>query len=257
MNSTLNSGLISRWIGLSLDEALNVTVDAVSGATLTSTALISTIERTVQYSTNTATISKTDWWNTKTIIGLLVVILGGVVSFIPKSKVLRIIQLALNVIVLGFWCGSFLSLSQLVNWWSNGVDLAVAAVPFALLLSAIIIPLFGKKGHYCAWHCPLGSLQELAGKCSKRKLTLSPALLKYLNYLREGLLFTLLFMMWIGVGFSFIDYELFSAFLFNSANMTVVFLSLLFIILSIFIQRPYCRFVCPTGSLLKFITNIK
>ena len=43
MRSVVESGLFERWNGLTLDEAVNVDVDAVSGATYTSTAAIKTV----------------------------------------------------------------------------------------------------------------------------------------------------------------------------------------------------------------------
>lgn len=257
MNSAIQAGILEHWNGLPLNKAIDLSVDAVSGATLTSNAIISTVKRTVEYKLNNITTSRYNMINAKSIVGLLVVILGIIISFIGKSPKMRIIQLTLNVIVLGFWLGSFLSLSLITNWLSNGVNLSIAAVPLALLLSAIVMPLFGKKGHYCAWHCPLGSLQEIAGKSSSRKINIPQRANKYLNNLREIILLTLLFTMWLGVGFSLMDYELFSAFLFRTANEAIVIMAILFITLSLFIQRPYCRFVCPTGALLKLSTHTK
>lgn len=48
------------------------------------------------------------------------------------------------------------------------------------------------------------------------------------------------------------DFEPFSAFIFHSASWIVIVIALLFIAISFIITRPYCRFVCPMGTLLKF-----
>lgn len=257
LNTVVSAGLTESWTGLKIDEALSKDIDAVSGATMTSQSLIATIKRTLEYASGNSVTSSSEEIALKSIIGILVILTGILLSFFAKSGVWRVIQLMLNVIVLGFWCGNFLSLSLFVNWLSNDVNIIVMIVPFLLLLSAVIMPFVGQKGHYCAWHCPFGSLQELAGNCRKRKIVIPQFMLKYLNYLRDSLLLGLLMLMWLGVGFSWIDYELFPAFLFRSASIGIVIAALLFIILSIFIKRPYCRFICPTGALLKFSSKTK
>jgi polyferredoxin len=63
--------------------------------------------------------------------------------------------------------------------------------------------------------------------------------------------------MWCGVWFDWMNYELFSAFLFNQAAWGVIVAALLFVALSFVVQRPYCRFVCPTGSLFRIAQNSK
>lgn len=258
MNVTLLSGILSRWNGLTPKEAIKIEVDAVSGATFTSLALIGTIHQTLQYIAGADPLVITNKNLTpKSIMGLLVILSGVVLSFVAKSKIWRTIQLFLNVIVLGFWCGSFLSISQFVSWLSNGINIGVALIPFSLLVVALILPFAIKRNQYCAWHCPMGSLQELMGKCTKNKLSVPPVALKYLNYLREIILLSLLFTMWIGFGFSLMDYELFAAFIFNSASTGIITATILFLILSLFVSRPYCRFICPTGALLKYTLKTK
>jgi hypothetical protein len=252
MNSVIDAKLLHFWYGLTPQQALQLNVDAVSGATLTSKALIQTIEKTLEYASQVApkVIEKKIPLNS--LVGLAIIVLGILVSIYANSKWWRFLQLCLNVVVLGFWCGSFLSLSLLVNWISGGVNWIVAIVPLILLIVAVTMPMFGKRGHYCSWHCPMGALQELLGQVVKPKLTLSYLMLKYLNYLRKLILCALLFSMWIGVGFELMGYEVFSAFLFRQASSVVLAMGSFFILLSCFVSRPYCRFVCPTGSLLKY-----
>lgn len=58
-------------------------------------------------------------------------------------------------------------------------------------------------------------------------------------------------LMLTGVSFEWMDYEVFSAFIFRSAATVVIIMAVTFVLLAIFVPRPYCRFVCPTGTLLK------
>lgn len=61
--------------------------------------------------------------------------------------------------------------------------------------------------------------------------------------------------MWSGVWFSWMDYELFAAFLFDRAPYVLTVVAVAVVILSVFVNRPYCRFICPTGSLFKISQN--
>ena len=47
--------------------------------------------------------------------------------------------------------------------------------------------------------------------------------------------------LWTGVWFDWIDYEPFSAFVFQSASWAVIAIALAFVALSTVIMRPYCR----------------
>lgn len=253
LNTVIGSGIIEQWKGLTPTEILEHKVDAVSGATMTHNAIVGNMMRVAAYvSQRKATPTKTNIFTAKSIVGLLVILLGLYATFTRrKSQKMRMVLQVLNVAVLGLWCGSFLSLSAFVGWASNGVNIGVMFLPFALLVLSVVVPLFGKKGSYCNYHCPMGASQELVGKIVKRKMKISEPILKRLNYLREGILFVLLLVMWMGAGFSLIDYEVFSILIPQNASLFVVILGIIFLVLSAFINRPYCRFICPTGALIK------
>ncbi len=249
----LEAGYKDLWDGISLGDVTTHNVDAVSGSTMSSLAVIENVKRAAQYGANVAAVedSLLSKLALKDFVALAVVLLGAILTLIKvRSKALTVVVMALNVGVLGFWCGNFLSLTQFVSWAANGINLGAGIATVALLAVAIIMPLLGKKGSYCHIHCPMGSAQELLAKVPNRKVKLNPQLSKFLNKLRYYILMVLLFIMWIGVGFDLINYEVFSAFIISSASTFVLILGGVFIVLSLFIHRPYCKFICPTGALL-------
>lgn len=256
----VKSGLFSRWTGLTIEEALRMDVDAVTGATFSSTSIIATMKRGLQQATN---LPEEDTYNVdglisfKTICAIIVILAAVVLPPFVRFRRYREWQLALNVLVLGFWSGSFISYSSLVSIFSGGIRSWSYLVPAMLLVVGFILPLFGKKSCYCTWVCPLGSLQELAGRSVKYKIRISPEWLKRLDYFREGLWAVLMLFMWSGVLFQWMDYELFTAFLFRQASPFVIAATIIFLLLSVFVNRPYCRFVCPTGTLLRLSQNSK
>lgn len=256
LSSVVEKGLLNNWKGLTPEEASAKKVDAVTGATLSSSAIIESMDRAVKYaSDNSLTVKKTSrfkWNDIKFLCVLSVVIAAMILPLFYKNKRYRTVQLFINMVVLGFWSGSFISLSLLVNFFANGINIWVSVIPVLLLISAFIYPLTGKKSHYCTWICPMGSCQELLGKSVSYKIKLKPQTIKYLDLFREILWLVIMGSMWAAIGFKLMNYELFSAFLFNQASWPIIIAAILVALMSCFIQRPYCRFVCPTGTLLKY-----
>ncbi len=252
LDAVIAGGLFERWNGLTLDEAAHRKVDVVSGATLTSESVIRNVEVAAAQA---AGVERGGGFGVditwRIAIALLVIAFGVVVSLRKiHNRWVKIALFTLNVGVLGFWCGSFLSLSLFISWAANGVNLATSLIPFALFVVAIVLPLVGRKGSYCAFHCPMGAAQELVSLSNKNKVRIPSAVAKVLNNLRNVILAVMMILMWTGVAFSVVDYEVFSAFMFESASTAVMVMALVFLLLSLFVHRPYCRFVCPTGALL-------
>ena len=271
--------LLNHWQNKSVDEALAEEVDAVSGATFSSRAIIANMQRGLAYAkqrgqwdedgsvgaleTGAPPIVGSENGSVgaletgaSPIVALVVVLLGAVVPLFYNNRRLHLVQLAVNVVVLGLWTGTFVSYTLFLRIFAGGVSLSAIgalAAPLLMLIVALIYPLAGRSGHYCANVCPFGSAQELAGKLSRRKLRITPRILKLLSVLRNLLWGVLMALLLTGTCTAWIDYELFTAFLYSSASVWVTVLAALFLVLSVWVPRPYCRFVCPTGALIKSV----
>lgn len=249
-------GLLAAWNGKTLDEAANLKVDAVTGATYSSNAIITNVKRGVQYAQSHATADDGIDWESilslKYIAGLIVALMAAILPIFIKNKTYRTVQLVLNVLVLGLWCGTFVSYSAVIGYVAGGISLPAMLVPAVLLVTAFLYPtLLGKKSYYCANVCPFGSLQQLADKCSKRKIKVPAKVSHRLDQFRRALWVVLMMCVWCGVWSDWMNYELFTAFIFKSASWVVIAVAVAIVVLSAFITRPYCRFICPTGTLLK------
>ena len=268
--------LLNHWQNKSVDEALAEEVDAVSGATFSSKAIIANMQRGLAYAkqhgqwgedgsvgalgTSASPIEGGSAGALETsappIVALIAVLLGAVVPLFYNNRRLHLVQLAVNVVVLGLWTGTFVSYTLFLRIFAGGVSLSAIgafAAPLLMLIVALIYPLAGRSGHYCANICPFGSAQELAGKLSRRKLRITPRVLKLLSVLRNLLWGVLMALLLTGTCTAWIDYELFTAFLYSSASVWVIVLAALFLVLSVWVPRPYCHFVCPTGALVKSV----
>ena len=253
--------LFSRWQGKTIDEAMAEDVDAVSGATFSSKAIIRNVQRGLAYAKQ-----RSQWGedgsvgaletSAPPIVALIAVLLGAIVPLFTNNRRLHLVQLAVNVVVLGLWTGTFVSYTLFLRLFAGGVSMSAIgtlAAPLLMLIVALLYPLAGRSGHYCAHVCPFGSAQELAGKLSRRKLRITPRVLRVLTALRNLLWGVLMALLLTGTCTAWIDYELFTAFIYSSASVWVIVLAMLFLVLSVWVPRPYCRFVCPTGALMKSV----
>ncbi len=253
-------GVLCQWDGLSLDSISNHAVDVVSGATMSSEAVNGSVIGAIDgyLLKNPVRNIWTSLFSFENILVVIVVLSGVYFSYFQRGgKYLRTIQLILNVLVLGFWAGKFVSLSLLMNWLANGIDPILNIAMLLVVSLAVVMPFFGKKGHYCNWVCPYGSAQELAGKITKKKVAIPLSALKFLNRMRQIVTLLIFLILWCGVGFGIVDYEPFSAFLFDQAEWAVIVIAVIFVLLSFFVNRPWCRFVCPTGQILKWNESFK
>lgn len=254
--AVINSDILESLDGMTLEEASHAEIDAVSGATYSSKAVAQNMHAGVEYalreggktSEKPAKVEKLSW---KFFITLLIILAGAIIPFFLKSKGYRIVQLILNVVILGFWGGTYLSYSLMVSGLTNGFSRISLLPAVLMLIVAFIFPMFGRVNHYCSWICPYGSIQELAGKCLKYKLPISQKVGRALTVARQVLWFALMWLLWTGLWMDWMVYEPFAAFFFKDASVVTLSIAGAFLLLSFVVQRPYCRFVCPSGSLFK------
>lgn len=249
------STLLSAWDGKTPAEALDMKVDAISGATYSSQAIISNVNTGLAYYVGTtAHESHTIPW--KIWIALGVTLAACVFPLFVKNRIYHYAQFVANVIVLGFWCGQFLDYALILKYLSGGFALSTGLVAAVMLVAAFIYPLFGHPQHYCNHICPLGAAQQLAAQLCGYKFHISKKVLKGLDWFRKILWAVLMLLLWADILTGWMDLELFRAFRFESAPWGIILAACLFVALSAVISRPYCRFVCPTGSLFKRAENI-
>lgn len=252
--SSATDGVFPQITGKSVSALATQEIDAVSGATFSSNSLIANVKQTLAARAkqeSEAIATPTIGW-TRTVAVIIVLAIGTFATYRLKgNKKARLVILALNVIVTGFWCGQLLSVSLLRGLIQNGFDPLICLPTLLMLLVAIVLPLLGKSHHYCRWVCPYGSLQELAWHVPVQKIHIGRRGSKIMHHVRMLILVVLLALLWFGTATWLLDYEPFSAFLITSAAPAVVVLAAAFVVLGAFIQRPWCRCVCPLGTLLE------
>jgi Na+-translocating ferredoxin:NAD+ oxidoreductase RnfG subunit len=246
-------GFFNSWDGMPVDTALVKEVDAISGASMTTNAVKQGIKlRLEKYAKRVVEKKSIDYMKILYYLGSIFVIGLALISFFypGKLKKFRILLLLSSILILGLWQGNFISLALLYGWFLNGVPLVGKIILISIVLLAILVPLFTSKSFYCVYVCPYGAAQELAGKITKKKISLPQKLGKILRKVRMVFFYVIVLMLVVGIDPDLTEYEPFSAFLFNAATPWVISIAVIFLILSILTPRAWCNYFCPTGYLL-------
>jgi nitroreductase len=253
------NNLFGQWNGLSVDSAINKSVDAISGATFSSSAVIQSVQKTLENYACLQTTKST--YNSLNIIGLIlsfIVLLFAILQFFTNNAntITRLILLFACAVIIGFWHGDVLNIYLLHNWLIDGVNIYERLFLFLVLLIAISLPLFTNRNFYCYYLCPFGACQELIGKINPRKINLGTAAINILSMIRYVIL--IISFVFILLSTDYIIYlEPFAAFKYSVASLSTLILAIVMLFLSIFISRPWCRFLCPTGALISMFTGPK
>ncbi len=250
------TGFFTSWNGKTASEAVSLPVDAVSRATMTSRATIESVRlRLAKFLELEAIRSRIDVKALALdLVGWVFLLVAVAGCFIPaRLGKYRKTFLAAAIIVPGFILGRFFSLELLHNWVINGIPFTSQIFMVAVVLLTLLIPLLTGRSWYCTWYCPFGSAQELIGNCSQRKIDFTGRTATLTRHLRPAILSVIALLLMIGYQFSLNSVEPFSAFLLNSASMTVLVLAVVFLGLSLFIRRPWCNYFCPSGQIVEML----
>ena len=253
LNRVVEKGFLENWTGLSVDEAKAKQVDAVTGATYSSSAISKSVRVRLENYAGSDT-ADVDFDQNNNLVGFIAsmvfLLFAGFCFWEPqRTRKFRIILLLASIGVLGFWQGQFISIAKLSGWLLSGVNWQMEIFLFIVLVAGILAPLFLGKQFYCMYVCPFGACQELVGKVNpKHKLKISPKVAKWLRYMRYVLLVVLGALLCTSLDISIENFEPFSAFKFQFASLAVLIMAGVMLVLSIFINRPWCTFLCPTGA---------
>ena len=187
---------------------------------------------------------------------VLILVLAAATYFAIKSRSRQgILWLSIFTLVyFGFYRnGCICSIGAIQNVTLTFFDPAYAISLTALLF--FVIPLvvtlfFGRT--FCAGACPLGAIQDLVvvkpislPKWLNKTLGLIPYL-----YLSLAVLFAA-----TGTDFIICRYDPFIGIFRMDAKFLMIVLGVAFLLMGMFVARPYCRFLCPYGVLLSWMSR--
>jgi Na+-translocating ferredoxin:NAD+ oxidoreductase RnfG subunit len=269
--------VLSSLAGKSYRDAFQVgrDVDAISGATVSQTALTRTLQKTLQvFSTQVlrmAPVAEPEPARVRLAdFGIVAFLAAAAASVFVLRFGLRLRRwfLALSVVSLGLVFGFFLSVADIVRILF-GVPFAPADfLPrLALVVTALgITVVLGR--HYCSLVCPYGALQELVFAASPLKRAVSPGLDRFLRLGKYVVLLALPFLFAFGRDFSVLAFEPFAptframtspAFLLSLVRSQLPLFLLLVVVLlaNLVSERFYCKYLCPLGAIFSLFSTAR
>ena len=260
----LDAGLLSAFPGVEMRSGFP-DIEAVSGATLSSEALIRDIQSSASAVARAAygmeipplpeLAGKSRWY----LDCLLVLLLFLSVALARKyrHRRLRSVPLLLGFLGIGLYLNSPLSLNHLVNLASlHPPSLLRHPGLFTLLFLTLAVTL-ASGNHYCSHLCPFAGVLELGAAVVPPKIQVSP------EWLRRGqvLRYAILFLVTVGIfglgGQSLAYLEPYPYLFAGTANVFLWLYISLTVIFSVVSRRLWCRNCCPTGAFLDLLARVK
>lgn len=251
MNMVISRGFLKKFIGRSLESGMD-DIDAVTGATVSSEAIKRDIQ-TATFMIFKELMPRSSPSDLLPVAGVSILLLGVIaVILMPRRRWLRYIVWPLSVLVVGVWLNSPITIGNFVDM-RNGI-LPSYLPPIILMAFALGVALI-KGNFYCAYVCPFGSLQELAGRARAPKCHPSEAAYRNASWLKWIILLATVFAIATSID-AFRSIEPFALF-FSRTYQPIVWTQAGIILFgSLFVIRPWCKYFCPTGALLSLICQI-
>jgi polyferredoxin len=161
----------------------------------------------------------------------------------------------------------FLPISSLISlkyWLETGIINNIHPSGLFIFLAILALSLFLKKA-FCSWLCPIGTLSESLWRLGQKLFSRNFRLVKWLDYpLRSLKYLLLLFFVYAIARMDVASLKMFIESPYNKVADVKMYLFfadissfamwtiMVLIVLSVFIQNFWCRYLCPYGALLGF-----
>lgn len=252
----LNAGILDDFLGAKTQYLPEI--EAVTGATLSSVAMMQGVEKAIaaiegdkrdHKAFNLSHLEIAKIGSTLCIFLLAYIISSSMYRW--NKNYARWALLAVSTVVLGFMYGTQFSLSSLVlllsGVWLSGL---ASYASLLCLICAIGMFFFSKKNLYCNFICPFGAIQEGLGRITQCSAIKRPEYMKW-----SARIFSLMAMC-AALYFrnaSVSQYEPFSI-AFSFIGSTLIFaLTISIVITSFFIRRPWCTLLCPVTCIFEYL----
>ena len=253
----------NTFVGFSLAEIaeldpVDAGIDGVTGATKTSvTVAEALIYAAGEILEERRPVAPKPWIDLafRDVGTALVVLLGVLIAFtrLRGKRWLRIAFQIVLVVYLGFVNADMVSQALLVGWAQNGMAWRVAPGLVLLTAAALAAPIVTGRQVYCTHLCPYGAAQDWLRGRIPGSYKIPAGIERWLKCLPALLLAWVLVVALGHLPFSLVGIEPFDAFVFRIAGWMTISVAVLGLIASLFINRAYCRYGCPTGAMLGFL----
>jgi len=260
-----DSDLCQRLVGKSWDDPLTigVDVDAVSGATITSRAVVDGVRLGARR------VAQAVRRQTGVELTALPAVGGALLYPLPLFFILailgerrgwrrfRYVVLAASAVYLGFVAAKYVSVVNLVAIFEHRPP-APLGETLLVIVPALALSLFLGRV-YCGWLCPFGAVSEILGHLAPWHLKVSEKVDRKLRALKYVLLVISPFL-FIAGGAAALAFEpfgdLFALRLRGAGTMRLTWLVFL-LMASLVCVRFYCKYLCAAGAAMAFVARFR
>ena len=172
-----------------------------------------------------------------------------------RSRHLVFMLMIFSLLYFGFWrkgciCPIGAIQNVVLSFFDNSYAVPVSVI-FFFILPLVSTLFFGRT--FCAAVCPLGGIQDLVlvhPVSIPQWLESALRLLAYI-YLAAAVLFAA-----TGSAFIICRYDPFVSLFRLSGHLSLLILGACFLLTGMFVGRPYCRFICPYGVILRQFSRL-
>jgi len=187
------------------------------------------------------------------VLALLLLFAMVMTAFLRKNSTIRWVTLAYTLVYLGFYNGTFLSVSHITNGLKQGPSLFLNDLPLLLIVVFTLVTTLFWGRVFCSSLCPFGALQDFITRLVPKKWQreFPQAIHDKALYIKYGILALL-----VVTALTFSDLSLFQYFepfgtiFYISRSVVLWGILAAFLVASTFISRFYCRYACPLGAAL-------
>ena len=199
---------------------------------------------------------KSDAWQVFDVAVLLIALsLASYFALVARSRKRLLLLTIFSVVWFGFWrkgcvCPIGATQNIALSAWDPTYSIPITVVAF-FVLPLVFTLFFGRT--FCAAVCPLGAVQELTCVRSvtvPRWVDHALGLFAYI-YLGAAILFAA-----TGTAFVICRYDPFVAFFRLSGSHNMLIFSGCILLVGLFVGRPYCRYFCPYGAILRLLSMV-
>lgn len=181
--------------------------------------------------------------------------LGSYLALKKRSRVGLVGLLIFTVIYFGLYKkGCVCAVGSLQNMalalFQSGYILPISVL-LVFMLPLVFALFFGRV--FCSSVCPIGAMQELM---VHRPIKLPLWLDRMLSLIPPAFLGITVLFAAAGGGFLICRFDPFIAFFRRGGTLPMLLFGLGFILLGLYVARPYCRYVCPYGVLLGWFSRL-
>lgn len=268
LERVLKRGFLKQLTNKSYQEAFSLgkDVDGVSGATYTCRAISEAVKKATRKVAGEVLGYRLPEEPEKPVrIGVpeVLIFLLFLSAFFARSlksrgkKRIRWVILIISTIFIGFLYNKLLNL-VVVNRFLTGLwpGWRTELYWYLLLAALLVVLLTEGENLYCGWICPFGAIQEGLGALGGFKK--NPAkFIKYFRWFQRLLALVAVCVALIYRNPGKFNYEIYSSF-FALIGTDLQFLLLgLILVLSLFVIRPWCLFLCPTKAIVDYVLFVR